>query len=93
MLPLECFEMIRLCLDYLLDIVMTWIIVDIGVSVTIVIFLGINSVIKLVKCCQIELFQCSHICLCGKALMRAIVVTSRRCLPLGKVMGMLTLIR
>ena len=49
-------------------------IVDIGVSVITVIFLGINSVIKLVRCHRTGLFQCNHICLYGKALMRSIVV-------------------
>ena len=48
---------------------------DIGVSVTTVIFLGINSVIKLVRCHRTGLFQCNHICLYGKALMRSIVMS------------------
>ena len=49
---------------------------DIGVSIIIVIFLGINSVIKLVRCHRTGLFQCNHIFLYGKALMRSIVVLS-----------------
>ena len=36
---------------------------DIGVSVTTVIFLGLNSVIKLVRCHRTGLFQCNQICL------------------------------
>ena len=47
--------------------------VDIGVSVIMVIFLGINSVSKLVRCRRIELFQCNHICRYGTALIRSIV--------------------
>ena len=48
--------------------------VDIGVSVIMVIFLGINSVSKLVRCRRIELFWCNHICQYGTTLMRSIVV-------------------
>ena len=62
-------------------------IVDIGVLVIIVIFLGLNSVIKLVRCHRTGLFQCNHICLYGKALMRYYCCASRRCLQRGKVMG------
>ena len=47
--------------------------VDIRVSVIMVIFLGINSVSKLVRCRRIELFQCNHICQYGTALIRSIV--------------------
>ena len=47
---------------------------DIRVSVMNVIFLGINSVIKLVRCHRTGLFQCNHICRYRTALMRSIVV-------------------
>ena len=49
-------------------------VVDIGVLVIMVIFLGINSVIKLVRCRRTGLFQCNHICQYGTALIRSIVV-------------------
>ena len=62
-------------------------IVDIGVSVITIIFLGLNSVIKLVRCHRTGLFQCNHICLYGKALTRCYCRVSRRCLQQGKVMG------
>ena len=48
--------------------------VDIGVSIIMVIFLGINSVIKVVRCRRTRLFQCNHICRYGTALMQFIVV-------------------
>ena len=38
-------------------------IVGIGVSVITIIFLGLNSIIKLVRCHRTGLFQCNHICL------------------------------
>ena len=53
-------------------------IVDIGVSVIMVIFLGINSVIKLVRCRRTGLFQCNHIFRYGTALMRSIVMPLAR---------------
>ena len=34
-------------------------------------------------------FQCNHICLCGKALIRSIDTASSRCLHLGKIMSCL----
>ena len=49
-------------------------IVDIGVSVIVVIFLGINSIIKLVRCRRTGLFLCNHICRYGTDLMQSIVV-------------------
>ena len=60
---------------------------DIGVSVITVIFLGINFVIKLVRCIEPGFLQCNQICLYGKALMRCYCHASRRCLQRGKVMG------
>ena len=68
-------------------------IVDIGVSVIMVIFLGINSVIKLVRCCRIELFQCNHICQYGTALMRSIVVPLSGASNEGRLWARATLIR
>ena len=59
---------------------------DIRVSVMNVIFLGINSVIKLVRCHRTGLFQCNHICLYGMDLMRCYCHASRRYLQRGKVM-------
>ena len=61
--------------------------VDIGVSVIMVIFLGINSVIKLVRCHRTGLFQCNHISLYGKGPNAVYCRASRRCLQRVKVMG------
>ena len=67
--------------------------VDIGVSVIMVIFLGINSIIKLVRCHRIELFQCNHICRYGMALMRSIVVPLTGASNVGRLWARATLIR
>ena len=67
--------------------------VDIGVSVIMVIFLGINSVSKLVRCRRIELFQCNHICWYGTALMRSIVVPLAGASNEGRLWARATLIR
>ena len=50
-------------------------IVDIGVSVTTVIFLGINSVIKLVRCHRTGLFPVQPHLPYGKAIMWSIVMS------------------
>ena len=67
--------------------------VHIGVSVIMVIFLGINSVSKLVRCRRIELFQCNHICHYGTALMRSIVVPLAGASNKGRLWARPTLIR
>jgi hypothetical protein len=67
--------------------------VDIGVSATTVIFLGINSVIKLVRCHRTGLFQCNHICLYGKALMQSIDMSLAGASNEGRLWARATLIR
>ena len=79
--------MLRLFVGYCYDLDYS-LIVDIGVSVITNIFLGINPVIKLVRCHRIGLFKCNHICLYGKALMRSIDVPIADASNVGKVMGM-----
>ena len=82
--------MLRLFVGYCYDLDYS-LIVDIGVSAIAVIFLGINSVIKLIRCRRIGLFQCNHICLYGEGPNAVYCRASRRCLQLGKVMGVRTL--
>lgn len=67
--------------------------VDIGVSVIMIIVLGINPVSKLVRCCRIELFQCNHICRYGTALMQSIVVPLTGASNEGRLWAHATLIR
>ena len=67
--------------------------VNIGVSVIMVIFSGINSVSKLVRCRRIELFQCNHICRYGTALMRPIAVLLAGASNEGRIWPRATLIR
>ena len=62
-------------------------IVDIGVSVITIIFLGINSVIKLVRCHRTGLSTVQPHLPLWKALMRCYCHVSHRCLQRGKVMG------
>ena len=64
--------MLGLFVGYCYDLDYSFMVV--GVSVIMVIFLGINSVIKLVRCCRIELFQCNHICRYGTVLTGSIVM-------------------
>ena len=66
MLSLEYFNMMMVCfrlsVGYCYDL--DYRLIDgIGISVSTVICLGINSVIKLVRCHRTGLFQCNHICL------------------------------
>ena len=68
-------------------------IVDIGVSVSTIIFLGINYVIKLVRCRRTGLFQCNHICRYGTALMRSIAVPLAGASHEGRLWARATLIR
>ncbi len=71
--------MLRLFVGYCYDLDYS-LIVDIGVSVIIVIFLGINSVIKLVRCHRTGLFQCNHICLLWEGPNAVYCRASHRCL-------------
>src|SRR5215216_4967574 len=50
-------------------------------------FLGINFIIKLVRCHQTGLFECNHICLLWEGPNAVYCHVSRRCLQHGKVMG------
>ena len=73
MLSSEYFDMMLVCfrlfVGYCYDLDYS-LIVDIGVSVVIVIFLGLNSVIKLVRCHRTRLFLVQqHLPLYGEALM------------------------
>ena len=65
--------MLGLFVGYYYDLDYSFI-VDIGVAVTRAIFLGINSVIKLVRCRRTGLFQCNHTYLYGKVLTRSIIM-------------------
>ena len=62
-------------------------IVDIGVSVITVIFLGINSIIKLVRCRRTGLFPVQPHFPVWEGLYSVRCHASGRCLQLGKVMG------
>ena len=66
---------------------------DIRVSVMNVIFLGINFVIKVVRCHRTGLFQCNHICRYGTDLMRSIVVPLAGASKEGRLWVRATLIR
>ena len=68
-------------------------IVDIRVSVTTVIFLGINSVIKLVRCHRTGLSPVQPHLPLWEGPNAVYCRASHRCLQLGKVMGVRTLAR
>ena len=69
-------------------------IVDIGVSVITVIFLGLNSIIKLVRCHQIRLFPVQlHLPFMGRVLTGSIVMPLAGASNEGRLWARATLIR
>ena len=90
MLPSEYFLdddiMLGLFVGYCYDLDYS-LMVDIGVSIITVIFLGLNSVIKLVRCHRTGLFPVQPHLPLWEGPNAVYCRVSRRCLQRGKVMG------